>query len=160
VFDLLGNWVGAWGTHGTGPGQFNAINGIAVTDSGTIFVADRGANQIKKFHVNISTAIATSVSESVPPGRSLLSQNRPNPFNPSTAIPFSLAGMGRVRIDIYDVQGRHIKTLVDRVESAGPHEALWQGDSDAGSRVGSGVYFYRMVFPNGTSGARRMILLR
>jgi flagellar hook assembly protein FlgD len=58
-----------------------------------------------------------------------------------------------VQLEIFDVSGRHVRTLVDRVLGAGEHRANWDGRDDAGSRVGSGVYFarYRGVSGGGTA---------
>jgi FlgD Ig-like domain len=89
-----------------------------------------------------------------------LGQNRPNPFNPETTIPFSLAAPGRVVIRIYDISGRLVRTLVDGPERAGWHAARWNGQTDAGSSSASGVYFYRIEYPDGGITSKKMILLR
>ena len=73
-----------------------------------------------------------------------LYQNDPNPFNPSTRIRYSLPNRAHVRLDIYDPLGRRVATLVDEVRDAGPNEAVWNGKSDSGATVASGVYFYRL----------------
>ncbi len=88
-----------------------------------------------------------------------LQQNFPNPFNPSTVISFRLPASGRVKVQVLDVLGRAISTLVDKDLSAGPHQVLWHGVRDDGSAVSSGVYFYRLQ--QGPSIAiRKMIFLR
>jgi hypothetical protein len=89
-----------------------------------------------------------------------LGQNRPNPFNPETAIPFGLATPGRVTIRIYDIAGRLVRTLVDGVETPGFHIARWNGRSDDGIATASGVYFYRIEYPDGGVSSKKMILLR
>jgi hypothetical protein len=73
-----------------------------------------------------------------------LSQNRPNPFNPTTTIPFVLSARERVTLEIYDAGGRRIRTLVDEVRGHGAHEATWDGRDDQGVPMGSGVYFYQL----------------
>lgn len=73
-----------------------------------------------------------------------LAQNSPNPFNPSTTIDFSLDRDGRVRLDIFDVQGRRIRTLVDAARSAGEYHAVWDGLMASGERAPSGTYLYRL----------------
>jgi len=73
-----------------------------------------------------------------------LSQARPNPFNPTTTIAYSLAGRSRVTIRIYDVAGRIVRTLVDGEAEPGEHTVIWDGATDAGQRAASGVYFVRM----------------
>ena len=83
----------------------------------------------------------------------------PNPFNPATTIRFDLAAPGHVTLAVYDVGGRLVRILVDRPMAAGPHEAIWDGRSAAGSVSASGVYFYRLTAP-GFDETRKMVLLR
>lgn len=73
-----------------------------------------------------------------------LYQNDPNPFNPSTRIRYALPDRAHVRLDIFDPLGKRVATLVDEVRDAGPNEAVWNGRSDSGATVASGVYFYRL----------------
>ena len=74
-----------------------------------------------------------------------LSPNYPNPFNPTTVIPFELAERVHTRIRIYDLRGHLVRTLVDDVLDARVHEATWDGRNDAGAAVSSGVYFYKLI---------------
>jgi len=71
--------------------------------------------------------------------------NYPNPFNPSTTIRFELPGAARTRVLIYDVAGRHVKTLVDAEMPAAVHTVRWDGTDRAGRSVAAGVYFYRVT---------------
>ena len=92
------------------------------------------------------------------PARFALGPNYPNPFNPSTIIPYQLAASSEVRLEVFNLLGQRIATLVDGERSAGFHTATWDA-VDAGDRaVGAGVYIYRM-----TVGAERqtgrMVLL-
>jgi hypothetical protein len=73
-----------------------------------------------------------------------LYQNQPNPFNPSTRIRFSLPSRDHVQLAIYDPSGKRVATLVDEVRDAGLNDAVWDGRSDSGVAVASGVYFYRL----------------
>ena len=91
--------------------------------------------------------------------RVALRQNRPNPFNPSTTIEYSLATPGLLSLRIYDAGGRLIRTLVDGKRPAGRHEAIWNGLDDRGRPAASGVYFCRLD-AHGMSLARKMVLLR
>lgn len=68
----------------------------------------------------------------------------PNPFNPQTTIEYSIAEAGAVTLVIYDASGRLVRTLVDKPQGAGRYAESWNGTSDAGSRVASGVYFVRL----------------
>ena len=89
-----------------------------------------------------------------------LSQNRPNPFNPSTTISYSLSTKGRVTIRIYGVGGRLVRTLVDAIQPAGFHLARWDGTLDLGGKAASGIYFYVIAYPDGNSSAKKMVMLR
>jgi len=72
-----------------------------------------------------------------------LGRNRPNPFGASTAISYSLAGEDRVNIAVYDLNGRHICTLVDEILKPNRYQASWNGANDRGEDVPPGVYFIR-----------------
>lgn len=72
-----------------------------------------------------------------------LGQNTPNPFNPRTTIAYSVADRVEVRIVVYDVAGRVVRTLVDDVREPGEYTALWDGRNDANEALASGVYFVR-----------------
>jgi hypothetical protein len=78
------------------------------------------------------------------PTRFALNQNYPNPFNPTTQIKFDLPTRSKVSIDVYNVLGQKVKTLVNDEMAAGSYIADWDGTSDGGKTVSSGVYFYRM----------------
>jgi flagellar hook assembly protein FlgD len=71
--------------------------------------------------------------------------NYPNPFNPSTTISYLLAENSSVRLEIYDVAGRKVRSLVDESRSAGYHNVVWNGRDQNGSQVSSGVYLYRFT---------------
>ncbi len=82
--------------------------------------------------------------ELVPVRALALAQNCPNPFNPSTTIDFSLDRGGRVRLAVFDLQGRLVRTLVDDERGAGEHQVTWDGRTDQGGRAASGPYLYRL----------------
>lgn len=88
-----------------------------------------------------------------------LSQNFPNPFNPSTRIPFNLASRSTVKISVYDVLGREVKTLVDGEFAAGRYTVDWDGNDHTGGAVASGIYFTKMT-ANSASFSRKMMLLK
>lgn len=75
----------------------------------------------------------------------MLYQNYPNPFNPSTKIQFDISRQGSVRLDVYDILGKHVKTLVNGELNAGKYEAVWGTDNDNGETVAQGVYIYRLI---------------
>jgi hypothetical protein len=92
------------------------------------------------------------------PRRVALHQNVPNPFNPTTEIRFELPEAGRARIDILDVRGARIATLLDARMPAGPAQLRWNGRNAAGQRVSAGLYVYRLETSNGVV-SRKMMLL-
>jgi len=88
-----------------------------------------------------------------------LEQNYPNPFNPVTTITFSIPEPAQVRLAVYDVAGRLVRTLVDEKRRANYYRIQWDGTDNHGQRVASGVYFYKIVA--GTrSLTRKMLLLK
>jgi hypothetical protein len=91
--------------------------------------------------------------------RFALEQNAPNPFNPSTTIRFALPSNGSVRLTVFDVNGRIVRTLVDGNVTAGNHEVVWDGLDMSGRSVASGVYVYRLTGANNEI-TRRMTLVR
>ena len=94
-----------------------------------------------------------------PTARTLLAQNTPNPFNPSTTIRFTLADGGDTELQVFDVRGNNIKRLVAGSLAAGDHSVTWDGTDENGQRVPSGVYFYRLT-SGAYEGLQRMLLLK
>src|SRR5262249_44459814 len=88
-----------------------------------------------------------------------LSQNSPNPFGVSTTISFALPERSRVRLAIYDLQGREVRTLLDGDAEAGWRTAAWRGEDDGGRPVEAGIYFVRMTARSLTS-TRSAVALR
>jgi len=88
-----------------------------------------------------------------------LSQSYPNPFNSGTNICFTLDRDGRVSLGVFDILGRHVKTLVDQVQPAGRHEITWDGTDSHGQAVASGMYFYRLT-NGGRTESKKMVLLK
>ena len=85
--------------------------------------------------------------------------NYPNPFNPTTSIKFVLAFESNLRIDIYNIKGQKVKTLLDTHYNAGEHSISWNGKDDNGSDVVSGVYFYKMQ-TNEFVAIKKMMLMK
>jgi hypothetical protein len=85
----------------------------------------------------------------------------PNPFNPTTTIRYSIASAGHVSLRIYNAAGQLVRTLVDEEQAptAGGFSVTWDGASNAGERVASGVYFYRLT-ANEFSQTKKMVFLK
>ena len=117
------------------------------------------AQQISR-HGNLGEVILITIpaTESLPK-RIVLTQSFPNPFNPSTTIPFSLPQNIRIRLIVYDIVGREIVNLVDGWREGGYHSIVWEGKSSSGSSVPSGIYIARLVTPE-YSQSIKMVLLK
>jgi hypothetical protein len=88
-----------------------------------------------------------------------LSASRPNPAGPRTIIAYSLAADGPARLEIFSVEGRRVRTLIQEMQKAGPHQVSWDGTDDGGGPVGAGIYWSRLQVGNWTSD-RKMVVLR
>ncbi|MFH1755491.1 MAG: T9SS type A sorting domain-containing protein, partial [Candidatus Latescibacterota bacterium] len=89
-----------------------------------------------------------------------LSQNHPNPFNPTTTIRYSIEQKGHVSLKIYNVAGQLVRTLVNETENPRPEgfAATWDGRGNSGQYVSSGVYFYKLVAKDFTK-TRKMVMI-
>ncbi|WP_457653551.1 FlgD immunoglobulin-like domain containing protein [Rhodocaloribacter sp.] len=125
---------------------------LAGFDELTVFV------DVETGEVLAPVFVATEPDPAVPPPFTLR-QNYPNPFNPTTEIRFDLSRPGPVRLAVYDLLGREVRTLVDGIRAAGAHAVVWDGRSDAGETVASGVYLYRME-AGGFTKSRMMVLMK
>ena len=88
-----------------------------------------------------------------------LSNNYPNPFNPSTQIQYAVPRASNVSLVIYNVLGQQVRTLVDAPQNAGRFTVTWDGRDNLGHVVGSGVYFYRLNAGE-TSLVKKMLMLK
>ena len=88
-----------------------------------------------------------------------LSQNYPNPFNPSTTISFSIPSEGNVVLNIYDITGRLVTTLVDGNMGSGYHSVTWDGIDVNGAFVSAGLYIYSLQ-AEGVALTRKMVLMK
>ncbi|MFH2036783.1 MAG: FlgD immunoglobulin-like domain containing protein [Candidatus Zixiibacteriota bacterium] len=88
-----------------------------------------------------------------------LEQNYPNPFNPMTYIEYAIPQAGHVTLDIFNVLGQKVRSLVDGEMSAGAHTAVWDSNDNSGNSVATGVYFYRLQFGDMVK-HKKMVLLK
>ena len=108
------------------------------------------------------SAFGTAVEEgqsSTTPRDVHLEQNFPNPFNSGTEIRFSLSAEDRVELNIYDLAGQQVATLIDGNLRAGSHVAAWDGRGAEGKELATGVYMYQLRV-DGILEARKLVLLR
>ena len=88
-----------------------------------------------------------------------LSQNYPNPFNPTTTIQYQLPKDGRVALIIYNMMGQEVRRLVDEEKRAGYHKVVWDGKSEAGIHVGTGIYLIQ-IRAGSFSQTRKLLLVQ
>ncbi len=115
-----------------------------------------GSDSLAEFRQQDSTA---AKPESTLPEGYELEQNYPNPFNPTTRIAFTLPSAQRAKLQVFNVQGRLVKTLIDGEMEAGSHAVEWHATDDSGAPVASGVYLYRLTTAQG-SVTKKMSLVK
>lgn len=93
------------------------------------------------------------------PKETKLFANYPNPFNPSTRISYRMAEKAQVKLIVYDVMGREIRTLLDKSQDVGLHSIEWDGKDGSGMSVSSGMYFIKMV-TNNYQNVQKMMLIK
>ena len=104
--------------------------------------------------------VATDVVEAEVASTRMLKQNHPNPFNPVTTIAYSVRETGAVTIEVYDVSGKVVRTLLDTdVEAGASGSVTWNGTNDRGEQCASGVYFYG-IRSAGETETRKMVMLK
>ncbi len=118
------------------------------------YASDSDFTVIASWNVNVPV---DNVQEILPVNS--LSQNSPNPFNPSTSINFSLQKNSDVAIIIYNVKGQKVRTLVSDYYSQGKHQVVWDGLDDKMQALASGVYFYRIITDT-FSDTRKAVLMK
>lgn len=104
-----------------------------------------------------------SVDDSSPttiPREYRLTQNYPNPFNPTTTIEYEIPKAGIVFLTVHNLLGQKVATLFSGRQNAGLYQATWNGTTDQGQKVSSGVYFYRLETSSGVNLTRKMLLLQ
>ena len=145
----------------TGPGFENVLLRIRLkTKTGDITEKFTGMEIDNLF---IREDIAQHVSEESEtlalPVDFSLAQNFPNPFNPTTTIEYNVPKQSLVKIEIYNMLGQRIRTLIDQNRPAGNYSIMWNAKDDSGANVASGMYFYRMNAGD-FSALRKLVLLK
>ena len=99
-----------------------------------------------------------SIEKNSIPDNVNIAQNYPNPFNPSTTISFSIPTVMMCSLDIYNIRGQKVRTLLNENKLAGRHSIVWDGKDTNGRSVSSGVYFYRLTTPNRTQTSKMLLM--
>ena len=139
----------------SGPGELLRVFGMGPGDARLTQGSFNGGRISARWEEGIASVAV--------PASFVLYPNVPNPFNPETTIRFALAQESQVRLEVFDVVGQRVRTLVTERLPAGAHQALWDGRSENGEQVSSGVYFCRLQaqYEAGEFGqVRRMLLLK
>jgi len=151
-----------------GEGAFGGLNELAsfaMNGKSTFNYVDDSALAGKSYRYMLGVTdaegefVSPIQSLTMPGATSRLEQNSPNPFNPQTAIRFSLDSKQSVTLAVYDVNGRLVRMLVSGVKEVGTHSVTWDGRDNAGSTVSSGVYFYRLDAGKFSS-TKKMVMLK
>jgi hypothetical protein len=103
--------------------------------------------------------VEINTPQSLIPEEYALHQNYPNPFNPTTTIRYDLKENSDVVLQIYNLLGQKIRTLINNRQEAGYREVVWDGRNDAGIGVASGIYIYRIEAGKFVQ-TRKMVLMR
>ncbi len=117
--------------------------GIAEEDEFTELIIPAMNTQMSDYQEGDRDVSSEIVEADEMPDSPELKQNYPNPFNPTTTISYELPENGQVELNVYDVSGRHITTLVDQNQQAGAHQVTWDA-----SNMSSGVYIYQLRYDN------------
>jgi hypothetical protein len=109
---------------------------------------------------NMTLAVLTkNAADEMRPITYELRQNYPNPFNPTTTIAYDLPRSGNVRLEVYNMLGEHVTTLVNEVQEAGSYRVDWNGMDENQAPAATGVYFYRL-YVGDFVGVKKMLFLK
>jgi WD40 repeat protein len=147
-------WRPGEGVETPGPGRhLSAVSDLLFTPDEALLISASGTIRLWPL------VVATAVSAETRPNSFALHPNHPNPFNAATMIRFRLAQSGPVRLEVYNLLGQRVRTLIDREYVAGPHDVIWDGGDDDGIALATGVYLYRLVVRD-RQATRKLLLVR
>jgi hypothetical protein len=149
--------IGAWRTNPGDGGELVFLSGRPYRWNRTLLRGNCELILTELLGEGSGTGIAGG--EPAPVARMRLGRCVPNPMNPSTRIPFELAGPGVVTLRIYDVAGRMVRELLTGELEAGTGSVTWDGRNAGGREVGSGTYYIRLATPDGEA-TRSVTLVR
>ncbi len=136
------------------PAGLESVFAIPIDNEGEIVMTEA---QLSDYYGNLLEV--TIDKQGILPSEYSLHQNYPNPFNPNTTIFYELPAPSHVRIEVFNVLGQRVATLLDGREEAGIHSVQWDSRSESGSKVSSGIYFYRITSDDFTA-EKKMVLMK
>ena len=123
--------------------SFDTMDGISNANIAISNLILAGANG-----VSVDCEKESSYDINFMPEETSLEKNYPNPFNPSTTIPFNITQAGNVTLNVYDMSGSLVKTLASDYKESGSYKVIWNGLNNDGQQVASGQYILKMSAPN------------
>ncbi len=137
---------------------FELVNG-EFYNAGVVAVYDEGNSDL----VEVNFEYTGTITDDIVIAATQLNSNYPNPFNPVTNIAYSIKDAGNVTIEVYNLKGQLVKSLVNEVKETGDHTVIWNGTDNTNKSVSSGVYFYKMVSDSNVgryTSTKKMILMK
>jgi 5-hydroxyisourate hydrolase-like protein (transthyretin family) len=131
---------------------------VSAEDYDTQVITDVTISPNQNTTLNVVLSPVANEDDIVPVTATVLKGNSPNPFNPETTIYYDLLDAGKVRLDVYNVKGQKVRTLVNTEKQSGRHSVVFDARDDNGRALSSGVYIYR--FNSGKySSTKKMMLM-
>ena len=100
-----------------------------------------------------------SIKDSFLPQSFTLEQNYPNPFNPSTTILYNLSSDELISFEIFNLNGKKVRTLANEYQNSGPNKVIWNADDNHGRKVPAGIYLYSLIAGN-VKQTKKMLLVK
>lgn len=136
--EIRAAWIDLTGANTIRAGNYGILEIDGKAEIVSVLGADENSNGVTFEIVNHAT------KEEILPREYSLTQNHPNPFNPSTTIEFGLPKASDVQLEIYNIAGQKVATLVNSRLEAGNHSVTWDSRSTSGEPLASGIYLYRL----------------
>lgn len=154
LFTSDGVLVDAFGGPGTGPGEFNGLQGIAIGLDGSIYIADESNGRVQRFGDPITSDVDLPIGL---PDPLAIHPLAPNPCRTSVELTYSTPRAEPLRMTVTDVLGREVATLSDGPVAAGEHRLRWTPEQSDGRRLPAGVYLVRLAGRSGVQTTRLVV---
>jgi len=155
TFSTDGTPIDVLGSFGSGPGQFNEPQGVAIGPDGSVYVCDYSGARVQRFGAPVSS---TPDGAAAVPAPLAFGSIAPNPCRESVEITYALAHAEQILLTVTDVTGRTVATLENRTVSAGEHRVVWGARDDRGRPLAAGVYLARLT-SGGTTRVARLVVV-